>query len=210
MPDEPKPPLTPPQAGWNLDRFREEFRRSNLDKQLREKLSRSNLDKFCEEFRRSELDKQPREEFRRSNWDKQLREELSRSNLDKFREEFRRSELDKQPREEPSRANLEKPCAQPNNSNLDKSREEPSDADNKSEQTAPAKPKQRRVKIPHVDEAIEQMLAEQLADPDKFQLKKERVGRVFDILQKTYRVTVPKSQERTLGRWIDIALSGQT
>jgi hypothetical protein len=46
MPDDRKPPPLPPQAPSNLDKLREEFRRSALDKQLREE--RPNLDEPSE------------------------------------------------------------------------------------------------------------------------------------------------------------------
>ena len=78
----------------------------------------------------------------------------------------------------------------------------------------PVKQKQTkwRVKIQHADEAIDRMIDERRADPDKFGLVKTQVERVAEILQKQHHEMVPKSQRRTLRRMIAerMALLGQT
>jgi len=59
-----------------------------------------------------------------------------------------------------------------------------------------------RVKIPHAREAIDQMLDERKADPEKFRLVKTQVDRVRTILKTRYRVRVDDKPVRTLRRMI--------
>jgi hypothetical protein len=61
---------------------------------------------------------------------------------------------------------------------------------------------QRRVEIPHVDEAIDQMLVEREANPAKFPFWKSLVERVVVILKKQHHETVANEQKKTLGRRI--------
>jgi hypothetical protein len=62
----------------------------------------------------------------------------------------------------------------------------------------------RQAVIPHLDEAIDQLLQEEKKKPRRRLSPKADAGRVIDILKKQHAVLVPTKQEKTVQRRIAV------